>query len=117
MARSPDPATLVASHFRAVRAGYNSREIAQKSDEYGRPVRTETADGKQELWVEGILNIGVRPDVAIQKARAVFESANSQNFVYEVTTPRSTLQLIILSAHQPNTVIISSSFANLRAVE
>lgn len=32
-------------------------------------------EGKQELLVGGVLNIGVRPDVAIRRARASFERA------------------------------------------
>jgi len=32
-------------------------------------------EGKQELLIGGVLNIGVRPDVAIRRARAAFERA------------------------------------------
>ncbi|KAJ8600452.1 hypothetical protein CTAYLR_001438 [Chrysophaeum taylorii] len=54
-----EPGTLVASHFGSVRAGFNDRE----------------SDDPQEIWMPSVLNIGVRPDVAVARARANFEGA------------------------------------------
>jgi len=93
--RSPDPKTLVATHFKAVRAGYNSAETdsgvdGKEGGGFGRKINTDTQVvaetlelvdtkglGKQELWVDGVLNLGVRPDVAIQRARRTFEEATT----------------------------------------
>ena len=70
--RSSDPETLIATHFRATRAGYNNAEVDADLDGekvYG-PRVNDGGTGKQELWMDGILNLGIRPDVAIQRAKA-----------------------------------------------
>ncbi|KAJ1459560.1 hypothetical protein M885DRAFT_434786, partial [Pelagophyceae sp. CCMP2097] len=54
--------TLVASHFGSVRAGFNSGEFGATGTK-----------GVQEVWLPGVLNVGVRPAVAVQRARDVFE--------------------------------------------
>jgi hypothetical protein len=71
-----------------VRAGYNSHEVSPAAGGgFGRPVRTDEiptggsakdevptgGTGRQALKVRGILNLGVRPDVAIRAARKVLE--------------------------------------------
>lgn len=49
-----EPGTLVASHFGAVRAKFV---------------------GGEDVWLPQVLNVGVRPDVAVARARAKFEKA------------------------------------------
>ena len=62
--REPDPETLVAAHFGSVRAGFNR-------DEFG---ASGSGDPRlQEVWLPGVLNLGVRPRVAIERARRRFE--------------------------------------------
>ena len=55
--------TLVASHFGSVRAGFNDQEHGA-SGSGGR---------LQEVWLPSVLNVGVRPDVAVRRARRRFE--------------------------------------------
>lgn len=62
------PGTLVASHFGSVRAGFNERE----------------SDEPQEVWLPRVLNIGVRPDIAVSRAKRNFEAAGG--IVYEQTS-------------------------------
>ena len=55
---------LVASHFGSVRAGFNGAEFGKSGS---------GAEGLQEVWMPRVLNIGVRPAVAVARARARFE--------------------------------------------
>ena len=50
--------TLVASHFGAVRAGFNAEEYLDER--------------LQEIWMPQVLNIGVRPNVAVERAKKNF---------------------------------------------
>ena len=61
-----DEGTLVASHFGSVRAGFNSED-----------------DELQEIWMPRVLNIGVRPEVAVARAKENFEKLGG--VVYEKT--------------------------------
>ena len=65
-----------------VRSGYNSHETSPDPSGvggFGRLIHTDSpptagdGTGKQELMVNGILNLGVRPNVAIQAARRTLE--------------------------------------------
>jgi hypothetical protein len=91
IARSPDPDTLIATHFKSVRAGFNSQE-----DEAGATSQISSAQvlrdgrvvdtGRQELRIDGVLNLGVRPDVAIRRAQRRLEKAtNGTAQVFEGT--------------------------------
>jgi 2-polyprenyl-6-methoxyphenol hydroxylase-like FAD-dependent oxidoreductase len=55
--------TLVASHFGSVRAGFNDREHGASG----------SGGALQEVWLPSVLNVGVRPDVAVRRARRRFE--------------------------------------------
>ena len=59
-----DEGTMVASHFGSVRAGFNDREVG----------KTGSGGALQEVWLPSVLNVGVRPDVAVARARANFEA-------------------------------------------
>ena len=55
--------TLVASHFGSVRAGFNDEEHGASG----------SGGALQEVWLPSVLNVGVRPDVAVRRARRRFE--------------------------------------------
>ena len=55
--------TLVASHFGSVRAGFNDKEHGASG----------SGGHLQEVWLPSVLNVGVRPDVAVRRARRRFE--------------------------------------------
>ena len=55
---------LVASHFGSVRAGFNDREVGP----------TGSGGALQEVWLPSVLNVGVRPDVAVARARKNLEA-------------------------------------------
>jgi len=54
---------LVASHFGSVRAGFNGKEHGP----------TSSGGDLQEVWLPEVLNVGVRPDVAVKRAKKRFE--------------------------------------------
>ena len=58
-----DKDTLVASHFGSVRAGFNDKEHGASG----------SGGHLQEVWLPSVLNVGVRPDVAVSRARRRFE--------------------------------------------
>lgn len=64
--RAEDQESLVAVHFGSVRAGFNAEEFAASG----------SGDERlQEVWLDGVLNAGVRPNVAVARARARFEAS------------------------------------------
>jgi len=64
--RSEDPSAMVAVHYGSVRAGFNGGEYAPSG----------SGDARlQEVWLDGVLNCGVRPSVAVARARKRFEAA------------------------------------------
>jgi len=64
--RAEDPSKLVAVQFGSVRAGFNDQEFAPSGS--GDP-------RLQEVWLDGVLNAGVRPNVVIERSRHRFEAA------------------------------------------
>lgn len=64
--RADDQDALVAVHFGSVRAGFNNDEFAPSG----------SGDARlQEVWIDGVLNAGIRPFVAVKRARERFEAA------------------------------------------
>mmetsp|Transcript_67224 Transcript_67224/g.217237 ORF Transcript_67224/g.217237 Transcript_67224/m.217237 type:complete len:711 (+) Transcript_67224:196-2328(+) len=67
--RNEAPSSLVAVQFGSVRAGFNSEEFGPTGSEDPR---------LQEIWLDGVLNCGIRPSVAVARARARFEAAGGE---------------------------------------
>lgn len=66
--RAEDGSALIAAAFGSVRAGFNAAQ------------RPSGAEGLQEVWVPEVLNLGVRPKIAVERARRRFEDAGGVVF-------------------------------------